>query len=873
MATRGDAAERVGLEGASAEAVWRQGEGVEEQFDYEAAQLLYREAVRRAGATEGRHWLTQYAAFLVERYGQFPEVAAWLDDAEFDPTDGADSKGGLTLPRLVLTAAIEVGHPRADPLDAQLAREFGEPESVGRLADALLAGGQELQAQALLEQHEPRLPAISRGAELLRQLRVGRDAACEAALAGVDQALSARDPTSARAALEAQRATWSEDARYKATEVRVATAERRQQAEALRAQIELHLDADDLAGALVAAEALSALNPDSDSDSATLSALQRQLAAQNLSHDLAAALALTPADRLAALVAVYGRYGADVVVPASLRSAWALVSAAHDALPADLVARGAGQLMTISLLRDALAADDLTAVARFLADLRGAWRQVETAQRAVAMLDAAARHQAQAEDDACAKTVRAQLEAGQLDEARQTLDSRVSQLAGGDQGGRAVIKSLRKELDEGVRRRQQRERLAKDVGRNLKAGRLFAARRALATLEGIDELGEQLAERWRSTLDDRCLKELCATPVPPFGLKLAEAPIASAVVDQRLLVVQDRLWLSVNLETRGLAPFQLPESFPLDATPSPRLGSREGRARLIGLSAGRLITIEQDVGAAPEVTNARTLSELTRGDGRVLSWALEPDADVLSLLFAKNGDGGNPILIRVDADTLNAISHDRVKPALASIVGVQGAPESMLAVSTPEARRRGGWAVARLGAARGPEQTWSQEDVAEPVAGFSAAVAWPEEDRIFAAYDAFDMFDTNQVQKTPSLLVLRGPRIVFASSDLRKRFAPMARIFIDHAWTLDPAAGRLWFAALPREDHDSNDAMLLGVNARSLRPDPPVPLAGVARVLTISATDDGAAALCRTHEGRHAVARASVDERGRISLTIDPLPV
>ena len=101
----------------------------------------------------------------------------------------------------------------------------------------------------------------------------------------------------------------------------------------------------------------------------------------------------------------------------------------------------------------------------------------------------------------------------------------------------------------------------------------------------------------------------------------------------------------------------------------------------------------------------------------------------------------------------------------------------------------------------------------------------------------------------------------------------MERIIIDHAWTLDPAAGRLWFAALPREDHDGTDAMLLGINARSLRPDAPVALDGVARIIAIDAVSDGAAALCRTHEGRHAVARARIDTGGRISLTIDPLPV
>lgn len=864
------AGELTGQDGASSDALWSEGERLEEEFDYEAAQRHYREAVRRAGAADGRGWLTQYATFLVERYGQFPEVATWLDDADFNPLDGATNKGGLTLPRLILNAARETVHARATALDAQLARQFGEPESVGRLADTLLAAGSVAEARTLLESHEARLPGISRGAELLAQLRMDEDAACEAALDGVAQALAARDVTLAREALEGQRATWSAAARFRATEVRVAEAEQQAESEGLRATIEGCLDGGDLAGALVAAEALCALNPDSDGDRATLTWIQRARATKALANALTTATDQSGAARLDTLVDVYATHGADVAMPAALAAAWALVTAAYEALPAEDVASGGEHLMTISALRDALHTDDLSLLASGLKRLTGPWRQVDTARAAAERLERAAQAKAKAADESCAAEVRAHLDADRPDEARQLLD------AHGHHGGDSthhLMKTLRKELDEAVRRRQQRQRLAKDVARNLEAGRLFAARRALATLEGIDELGEQLAEPWRVEIDERCLKELCASPVPPFGLKLTEAAVACTVVGQRLLIVQDRMWLAVNLETRGLAPFQLPEGFPLDTAPTPRLGTRDGRARLIALSGGRLITIEQDGGTAPEVTNARALVDLTRGDGKVLSWALEPDADILCLLFAKTGDRGNPVLVRIDADTLDVISHDRVKPALASVVGVRGAPESLLAASTPDARRRRGWAVARFGVESKPEQTWTQDDVAEPVAGFSAAVAWPEQDRVFAAYDSFELFGGAEVQRNPSLFVLRGERIVFASSDLRKRFAPMEKIYVDHAWTLDPAAGRLWFAALPREDHDGKDAMLLGVNARSLRPDAPAALEGMARVLAINAVDDGAAALCRNHEGRHAVARARVDERGKIALTIDPLPV
>ncbi|MCO4760167.1 MAG: hypothetical protein KC502_01605 [Myxococcales bacterium] len=859
------AGQPLGQDGASSEQLWQLGESLEEQFDYEAAQQHYREAVRRSSASDGRDWLTQYASFLVERYGQFPEVAAWLDDAEFKPLDGADLRDGLILPRLVLSAALESGHQRAAKLDEAMAHDHGEPASVGRVSEKLLVAGQQDAARQLLERYEPRLPAFSRAVDLLAQLRLEEDAACEVALARVQLALDEYDAEGARAALELTRAQWSEHARFKAAEAHVASAELRRSSEQLRAQIEQCLDTEDIESAVVAAQSLCALNPDSEGDKSTLAALMRQAAARDLEGALGKAAHADGLERLRILIEVRAQHGEDTVVPPVLSGQWALIGEAFAVLPVDIIR--ADSLMTVVGLRAALTSGDVAALRAGLGALHGPWKATETAQAAANLIAKADRAAAQQADAACETAVRKHLQSDDLQAAGRLLDAR-----GKDPGADgALLKNLRKELQEVKLRIQQRSRLKMQITDALQAGELFTARRALATLECVDEAGERISDQYREAVDERCLKELRATPVPPFNLSVDKTAIACTVAGGRLLLVQNRLWLSVNLASRGLAPFQLPEGFPLDQTPAPQLGARDGTARLIGTSKGRLITIEQHEGQPPEVTNARPLAELTRGATHVVSWALEPDGDTLALVV--QGKGGAPVLVRIDADTLDAVAHDRVKPSLAGVTGIRGAPETLIATTTPEVRMKRGWALGRFGESAHPEKTWSQDEVEEPIAAIRRAIAWPEKERIFASYDTFDMFDVSQVHRNPSLFVLRGDRIVFASSDLRKRFAPMERIVVDHAWTLDPTAGRLWFAALPRQDHGGEDAMLLGVNAEKLRADPPVVLEGVARILAINATDQGAAALCRTHSGKHAVAHARVGDRNEISLTIDHLPV
>jgi hypothetical protein len=171
-----------------------------------------------------------------------------------------------------------------------------------------------------------------------------------------------------------------------------------------------------------------------------------------------------------------------------------------------------------------------------------------------------------------------------------------------------------------------------------------------------------------------------------------------------------------------------------------------------------------------------------------------------------------------------------------------------------------------------PNVRLSMEDVGEAVGGFRAAYAWPQESRLYAAFDEPDPFDPATVHREPSLLVLRQGRVSFASSDLRRRFAPSERVVVDHPWTLDPVSGRLWYTLLPTDGPAPRTALLLGVDARTLRPDRPVAIAGVEHVLALAAMPDGAVGLAALHGGGYGLCRARMVD-GELALTTQKLPL
>lgn len=853
-----DDASWAGLDGG---ALWQHAQDAEASFDYEGARAAYREATRRSGGREQREHFAAYAEFLVERYGQFPEVAAWLDDPRFDPAAADGDAATRKLASLVGRAASEAGHARAANLDEALAA-LGDAAALGRSAERLIASGESAAALALLEAHRGQLAALSLPARLLGTLRQANESAADQALLAAADALQARDLASLDRALEAARAQHAATASFRATIARRDGLALILEAEALRAAIEAALDADDLSAALASAEALAGHSQGSAGDVRTRDALAAKVGREAQSAQIAAALAAQGDERSRCLIALLGVE--SPALPEALQAEWRLLRLAATVVAARKLTEVLPGLRRLAVLDDAIRRGDSAAAIDALDGLPVSFLALEPARRAQQLRDDARRKLATARENAVIAGASEALSAGDIDGARAQLD------AAGDLH-HVDARPLRAQIDDAMLRRRQRGGLVVELDRACHDGRLFAARRTLAALATIDDEGLAIANARRDAIEARAAVELRATPKPPFGLTIGDGPIAVGYGGGRLVVVSQRLWLAVNVETRGVAPFELPEAWTIDHQLPPRIGERLGRTRLIGTSAGRLVAYEAEQGGRPEIVQGRPLSELTRGDVDILSAGLEPDADVLALLARPRGES-IAHLVRIDAETFEVISSMRHKPPLASIATISNDPEGLLAATTPEARRKRAFAIARYDFEGKASAQFDQETLGEQLAGFRSAVAWPEESRLYASYSSFDYFATDRVNASPSLLVLRDNRIVFASNELQRRFAPTASVVIDHAWALDTASGRLWFATLPREGVGHGEASLLGVDARTLRPAPATALAGVERVLHIAALPEGAVAFCRLAGGGHGIARVRSDD-GDDKLTIDRLPI
>ncbi|MBP47833.1 MAG: hypothetical protein CMH53_07825 [Myxococcales bacterium] len=328
--------------------------------------------------------------------------------------------------------------------------------------------------------------------------------------------------------------------------------------------------------------------------------------------------------------------------------------------------------------------------------------------------------------------------------------------------------------------------------------------------------------------------------------------------------------MSVGLDDGGLAPFVLPEGFALTSDPAAVVAPVDGGLRLVGCTTNQqLVVIDKQADRPPQITEARALADIWPQGHRPLCWAFDPSAPMVAILVQPPGQ--SPVVTRLRTQTLTSVDITRVKPPLRHIGVVQGRPGHLMACSDLSQRSRGDWALGRYDCELQLQHHWDQQQLVEPIAALNKTIYWAEEDRVFASYDLYDPFNPEAVNRHPSLAVWRGQQLVFASSDLRRRFAPTNKIVVDHPWTLDPAAGRLWFAAQPRADNDNQDAMLLGVDARTLRPQPLKVLEGAARILAIHAVEQGAAALIRSHEGTHMWALVSATDEN--SLTPSPLPV
>ncbi len=856
--------------GADAEGLWRQGEQAEEAFDYEGARALYREAVRATSGRQLADWVTRYAIFLVERYGQFGEVAEWLDEDNFDPLLGG-SEEGRSLAELVALAAAEVGHPRSRELDNSLARQHGHVDALARVAKRLINSDARDEALELLNSFGKRLPALSEAGRLLSKLRQEDDSACSTALAAVEDALESHDAQAARLALDAHRHQWQAYAVFRSVETKVVAAERLAHAETLRQRIERNLDGDDLHSAQKAALELVASAPENPADRNTLQWIERQLSERRRDELIALIqVAEDAAGAIDLLSTLYADHGADVEIGPQWTQAWTLVREAADH---DGPLAGAGeQLARVLELGRMLDSADATPLSAAVAAIERRWQGLRIVRQSRAALLASERQARLEREAALIGEVEALLAGAELKEAADALRRHEQK----DEERSPALRALHKRVNNLRLAEERLEARRKELGQRLAGDRLFGARRLLDKLRAEAEmepaelatLHEQVQSRW----DER----MKATAVPPMGLSVSAEPLAVGVAAGWLLIVQKRLWLAVNLQTRGIQPFELPEACELSSRPAARIAEVDGKAVLIGFSRGRLIRMEQEPGSPPVVVDGVRLGRLLRGDDRISGAAIEPDARIWRLLHYHSDRPEAPASItEIDAATMEPLGVDRHRPALASLHGIRHQPDDFLAATTAEARSRRGWALALYNDAdRGrPATSLSQQELVEPVARISAAIAWPDADRVFASYSVYDVFNPDEVQATSSLLVLRGGKLIFASADLRRRFAPTEPLIVDHPWTLDTHSGRLWFAALPRSADEGQDAMLIGVNAERLRSDAPVSLDGVARILAIEPIADGAVVLGRLHNGRLAVALARMEAGGDLALTIDGLPV
>lgn len=846
------------MRAAGAAALWSAAEQAEAEFDYEAARNLYREAVRKASGDAEQDLTERYAAFLVERYGQFEEVAAWLDDPAYDPTAGATPPTSPALARHVATAAAETGHERAAELDDKLADAFHDPDSLLRVAERLIDNGETHAALTVLSDHASHLDGNTPAFELLSRLRTSNEDTAHAALKLADFALERGDLAAAERALIEQRADWGSTAAYRSLAARVQHAAADARRNDLNIAIDAALAATEFATALKAARALEALG-----DATRIQDVRRFERLHDLNERLLACASLRAgtAAALNELRAILREHGGDVAVPEHLVRDWQLV---RDASAAGLDPVDASDQLSAMLQAPELAEvgdfDGLQALRDRLPAGLHAVEPLASALLALAdHLDRGRRRAAAA----VLRAVESNLLAGEVDAAERELTQYL--MSGAPRT--STIRDAQRRIEELQRQHSQRVLLQAEVQEALDNGRLLAARRFIGKLAELPGTIALVAQA-RAEVEGRAAKELRAAPMPPFGLTISGGRLAVGAHDGRLALVQGTLWVTVNLETSGLSPFRLPDAYAIDPKRPSRLGSCNGRMRLVAFADDRLIVVDQDAGSPPEVVAARPLDELLRGE-TLAAAAIEPSAPSWTLLTQSADKPGR--LLRIDAQTLDVISAQRHKPSLSGLAAVRDSAD-VLVTTAMEHRAGRHWAMAQLGDSAVPLATWTQQELMEPLAAPMRAVAWPEQDRLFCSYSTFDMFDASKVVREPSLLVMRSGKPIFATSDLRRRFAPTEKLIIDHAWSLDPANGRLWFAALPRSDNDSEDAMLLGVDARTLRADKTQTLAGVARILAIEALTDGAAALCRLHDTKLGVVRA-IGGGGAIDVQLHRLPI
>lgn len=841
----------------------------EQAYDFDLARQHWLCAAHAATAAEAATAVTRYAEFLVERYGQFAEVAQWLDDPRFGLS--AESRGpAANLPRLLARAAAEAGHPRSEELDLQAAG-LGDADAAVRASRRCLGRGDTGQAAAILDAGEAQWPAGSAARQLMLDLRQQAAQRAAEAFAPLHQAIAAGDLTQAKQIIEGLQGQWGSSPHLAAARTKLQQALAHAHAAELRQGAQQSMHEGDWRAAVAQVKALTALPVATEADRAWRRFVED--AAQGAAAQaLVEQAELQPLEQawqtMAQIVALYGARGELTAARPdhALHTAWAVLGEAQAlAKGTPLTARLPALPALASLAQQPDAdPDDLR---QWIARLPAEWLGVAAVQAAKRRVDDHDAALQATEESAFAEAVQTMLDHDELDDATAAL-AEWSRRAG---TATAVLQQLRRDLLLAKQLHAQRHKTTSEFQASLNRGAWFHARSLLADLSHL--LPMEQVEALREELQSVSGPALRGAPMPPGLQKLSHGPLAAGVVGDRLLVVQDGLWLAVVLPSLGLQPFALPQGWAIRAEATVRLAQVAGRVRLVGLCADRLVVVEQQAGEPPVIEGAIELRQALRGDDLLLGASLDPTAPSFCLLSRHSQRGTATTWTRLDSHTLEVLSHKRFVPALAGAQQIAHWPGRHLVVAHSRERQGGqGWALAIIDDDGEVQSRWRDADLGEWIAGLRQVVAWPEADRVFASFTYHDPFDPKVIRDEPSLLVLRGDKVVFSSTDLRRRFFPTQPLQIDHAWTLDPVAGRLWFAALTTEGQGPRDALLLGVDARSLRADQPAVLPGVARVLALMAVADGVVALCLTHAKTYTLVRG-VLQGGVVELTSHKLPL
>ncbi len=844
----------------------RQGQKAEEAYDFDLAKTLYAAALRQASPQDALARTTGYAQFLVERYGQFQEVAAWLDDPAFAPPAGLP---GRALALLLVRAGEEIGHPRTAELQEQLA-ESGELTAVAATAQRWHSQGRSTQALAMLEKYAGSLPKGTPAQVLLGELRAAQTTACQKALEPAQTCLQQGDWLGAQAVLGAAQVQWQRHPHWQAVHQQAEQAKHKHEADQLRVLMQNWLRDGDLAAAERQGKVLLQSPAATDADHKQV----LEIAHKRKQASLKEYLGQLAADPILALAHAAQLCAHDEELTKTLREAvrphaplWAAVEEAGT-LGLDSLVKHLEPLRTLGQIHVALAQQGQTGPSlAAVKALPTAWQKFGSVQRWRVVEKARQDAEKQQAEEGVIATLRTLLDDEQLDEAARVLHQwmAIQPLLS------AELKALRNELT-GLRGFvERRTKLRNDFDLHLESDNFFGARAVLSELKHLVTMNERQLRT--QTLETRSAPALRGKGQPPGLQKLAEAPIAVGLGLDRLVLVQDRMWLTVNLSTGGLQPFALPEAWPVQVHAWTRIAAVGHRLRLVGLSGSRLVVIEQVPGQAPEVVGATELRNLLRGDDVLAGAALQPAAQSWWLLGQSSKRPLSSTWVRIEPQSLEVLEYRRTQPAWEFLCGIDGAKKD-LGMFAVYPRLRQGVAVGVVDDSGALETACSDNDLEEVVAGIRNAQAWPEQDRIYASFSTRDPFGLDaRVQDPASLLVLRSGKISFISSELRKRFCPQDKVAIDRAWTLDAAQGRLWFAALPHEGHGT-EALILGVDAKTLRPDKPVIVQGVSQILALMPTPEGAIALVKLTAGGWGLTRATVQAPGQpVGLTTTRLPL